>query len=177
MPQRRLHLMYKEIQRDSIEPMCQSEGPMEVDVDQRNPSEAQATLPTPPSSKCANSTLNETPSPRTPVDTSNRASYASVLKYSPTAPRSANPSSTSRPPSPSPSNSSASSVQSLRMKRVLSMEDLQLRFKNKPSPLHAQHTHISSSTNNLDSSTQATRSLTKFLTTALPAFAKFLEDF
>jgi hypothetical protein len=129
--------MYKEIQHNFIETISQSEGPKEANVDQSNPSEAQVALSIPPYSECATSTLTGTTSSRMPVEVGNRRSYSSILKSSPPATRSTSPSSALRSPSPSPSTSSARSVQSPGVKRMLAMEDLQLRFKNKPAPSHA----------------------------------------
>lgn len=111
-------------------------------------------------------TLSSQPLLPTPTITtpplSHQPTYASVLQH----PTTTSPQSTLKPRDPAPST-----------RPILTIEDLHRRFYNKPSPFQLESkTRKRSASQIRNKPVSATKSLSKFLTSALPAFSRFLAE-
>ena len=139
--------------------------------------------------KCSNANLDSYTQPLSA--TTDLESHLPPPTYSPQPPRPTPPTITSSPHSHQPTYASVlrhpttTSPQSISKARepvlsarpVLTMEDLHRRFHNKLSPFQLEpisRKHPASQTRKKPIS--ATKSLSRFLTSALPAFSRFLAD-
>lgn len=117
-----------------------------------------------PESRLPPPTLSPQPPRPIPTITTpplNQPTYASILQQPTTAPQS-----NSKTREPIPLN-----------RPILTIEDLHRRFYNKPSPFQLESkTRKRSASHNRNKPVSATKSLSKFLTSALPAFSRFLAE-
>ncbi|KAJ5982661.1 hypothetical protein N7451_012761 [Penicillium sp. IBT 35674x] len=92
---------------------------------------------------------------------SQQLTYASILQH----PTTSSPQSSPKPDEPIPP-----------AKPALTIEDLHRRFHNKPSPFQLENKTSRRSIKRLRKTASATQSLSRFLASALPAFARFLTE-